>query len=48
MYRYEETEMLAQTIIRLFEQKKFSKYSSNVKDIAHNRHNKEINMHKFE
>lgn len=43
MYRYEETEMLAQTIIRLFEQKKFSKYSSNVKDIAHNRHNIEIN-----
>jgi glycosyltransferase involved in cell wall biosynthesis len=43
LYRYEEVEMLAQTIIRLFEQKDFTQLSSDERQSALNRHNREIN-----
>ena len=43
MYRYEEIEMLAHTIMRLFEQKDFSKLSCNERQTALARHDREIN-----
>lgn len=43
MYRYEEIEMLAQTIMRIFDQKVFTQLSSDARQAALNRHNREIN-----
>ena len=43
MYRYEEFEMLAHTIMRLFEQKDFSQLSSNERQAALARHDREKN-----
>lgn len=43
MYRYEEIEMLAQTIMRLFEQKNLSQLSTDGRQTALARHNREIN-----
>jgi glycosyltransferase involved in cell wall biosynthesis len=43
MYRYEEIEMLAHTIMRLFEQKDFALLSFNQRKTALARHDREIN-----
>ena len=43
LYRYEEVEMLAKTIIRLFEQKDFTQLSSDERQAAFARHDREIN-----
>ena len=43
MYRYEEIEMLAHTIMRLFEQKDFSQLSNNERQTALARHDRETN-----
>lgn len=43
MYRYEEVEMLAHTIMRLFEQKDFSQLSFDERQTALARHNRETN-----
>ena len=43
LYRYEEVEMLAQTIIRLFEQKDFTQFASDERQAALYRHDREIN-----
>lgn len=43
MYRYEEVEMLAQTITRIFNQKDFSQLSTNERQTALARHDREIN-----
>lgn len=47
MYRYEEIEMLAHTIMRLFEQKDFAQLSSNERQAALNRHNREVNANRL-
>ena len=47
MYRYEEIEMLAQIIMRLFQQKDFTQLSSNEKEVALNRHDREINARRL-
>ena len=43
MYRFEESEMLAHIIMRLFKKKDFTKLSQSERNIAQNRHNREIN-----
>ena len=43
MYRYEEIEMLAYIIMRLFEQKGFAQLSTNERQTALARHDREIN-----
>lgn len=47
MYRYEEIEMLAHTIMRLFEQKDFSQLSSNERKAALARHDREVNSNRL-
>jgi glycosyltransferase involved in cell wall biosynthesis len=47
MYRYEEIEMLAHTIMRLFEQKDFAQLSSDERQAALTRHNREINANRL-
>ena len=47
MYRYEEIEMLAHTIMRLFEQKDFTQLSSNERQAALYRHDREINANRL-
>lgn len=47
MYRYEEIEMLAHTIMRLFEQKDFSQLSSNERQAALKRHSREVNANRL-
>lgn len=42
-YRYEEYEMLAQTVIRLFDQNNFARLSSAEMEAANNRHDREKN-----
>ncbi len=46
-YRYEEHEMLAQTVIRLFEQVDFTSLSSAEMEVAFNRHNREKNANRL-
>lgn len=46
-YRYEEYEMLAQIIMRLFRQDDFACLSSAEKEVASNRHNREQNAHRL-
>jgi hypothetical protein len=43
MYRYKEIEMLAQIIMRLFQKKGFAQLSSNERQTALARHDREIN-----
>ena len=43
MYRYEEVEMLAQQIIRLFDCNDFQELSKKEMDVAKKRHNKDVN-----
>ena len=43
MYRFEEIEMLAHSIIRLFEQKDFTQFASDERQAALYRHDREIN-----
>lgn len=43
MYRYEEVEMLAQIVMRLFERSDFANLSSNERQAASNRHDRETN-----
>lgn len=43
MYRFEEIEMLAHSVIRLFDQKDFSQLSSNERQTALARHDREVN-----
>jgi hypothetical protein len=47
MYRYEEIEMLAHTIMHLFEQKDFAQLSSNERQTALARHDREINANRL-
>lgn len=47
MYRYEEIEMLAHTIMRLFEQKDFVQLSSDERQAALARHDREINANRL-
>ena len=47
MYRFEEIEILAQTIMRLFEQKNLSQLSSDGRQTALARHNREINANRL-
>lgn len=47
MYRYEEIEMLAHTIMRLFEKKDFVQLSSNERQTALARHDREINANRL-
>lgn len=47
MYRYEEIEMLAHTIMRLFEQKDFAQLSFNERSTALVRHDREINANRL-
>jgi glycosyltransferase involved in cell wall biosynthesis len=47
MYRYEEVEMLAQTIIRLFDQKDFAQLSFNERQTALARHDREVNANRL-
>ena len=46
-YRYEEYEMLAQTVIRLFGQDDFARLSSAEMEVAYNRHNREKNANRL-
>lgn len=47
MCRYEEIEMLAQTIMRLFVQKDFAQLSSNERQTALARHDREVNANRL-
>ncbi|ANQ47873.2 glycosyltransferase [Flammeovirga sp. MY04] len=47
MYRYEEIEMLSQTIMRLYEQKDFAELSSNERQAALARHDREANANRL-
>ena len=46
-YRYEEYEMLAQTVIRLFDQNNFARLSSAEMEAANNRHDREKNANRL-
>ena len=47
MYRYEEIEILAQTILRLFAQKDFAELSYNERQTALARHNRQLNANRL-
>lgn len=47
MYRFEEVEMLAHTIMRLFEQKDFAQLSFNERQMALARHDREVNANRL-
>ena len=47
MYRYEETEMLAQLVVRLFGESDFRELSKRERDLALVRHDKLINAHRL-
>ena len=47
IYRYEEIEILAQTIVRLFAQKDIAELSYNERQIALARHNRQVNANRL-
>lgn len=47
LYRYEEVEMLAHTIMRLFEQKNFTQLSANERQTALARHDRGVNANRL-
>ena len=47
LYRYEEVEMLAQQIIRLFECQNFSELSKREMDVATRRHDRLVNAERL-
>ena len=47
LYRYEEVEMLAQQIMRLFDCNDFIELSKEEMNIANNRHNPQVNAERL-